>query len=74
MPSQPIDTLCRYGHAAYLCYQVGDKRKVIGWWSQEIAIMKGIVGEDHLLHRRMVNKRDDLVTELEENGSPLRRG
>lgn len=36
--------------------------------------MKGIVGEDHLLHRRMVNKRDDLVTELEENGSPLRRG
>lgn len=74
MLSELIDTLCRYGHASYLCYQMGDKRKAIGWWDQEIAILKEIVGEDHPRYRKMVTGRDNLRIELEEDEGILRGG
>ncbi|KAE9966286.1 hypothetical protein EG328_009022 [Venturia inaequalis] len=55
-----------YGHASEFCYDMGDKRKAIQWWDQEIAVMMQIVGEDHPRYQTIVNGRNNLEKELTE--------
>lgn len=45
---------------------MGDKRKAIQWWDQEIAVMMQIVGEDHPRYQTIVNGRNNLDKELTE--------